>query len=188
MLVKIPHSSHCFIMIILAQIARNDGYTRYIYIYIYSIFRHTHLFVLESSLKNWKSSTVPSLSNFMKNQEFMAHSTGLRMWPSCQRGISMGFFHPIEIIGSVKNHWCIMLSSPEISREPLVLSWNFITNNSAVMFIKRSGLPAPRHRFFQVICWPLMACERRRAVELKNHRSWGYPNIYSHDFFHGKSH
>ena len=98
-------------------------------------------------------------------------------------GISMGIFHPIEIIGSVKNHWCIMLSSPEISREPLVLSWNFITNNSAVMFIKRSGLPAPRHRFFQVICWPLMACERRRAVELKNHRSWGYPNIYSHDFF-----
>lgn len=49
------------------------------------------------------------------NQEFMAHSQA----SGCGQAVNGNFhgnFHPIEIIGSVKNDWFIMLSSPEISR------------------------------------------------------------------------
>ena len=104
------------------------------------------------------------------NQEFMAHSQA----SGCGQAVNGNFhgnFHPIEIIGSVKNDWFIMLSSPEISRH----------------FFQTKRSPGPASSVFS---GDLLATDGMRKAPsgwTKNHRSWGYPKICSHDFFHGKS-
>ena len=161
-------------------------YSVYMYIYIiYTRFSDTLICSFSNLLSKTGTVAVPFLSNFIQSGvhgpwKWLSFSAWLKkeipQASGCGQavnffGISMGNFIP-----------------DRVCEEPQRFIMAFITLFSRHFFKTKPSWPAFRHRF----PGDLLATDgMRKAPSLWTDSpkcSWGYPKIFSHDLFHGKSH